>query len=153
MFRHDTCRLVVFDLKRIIQTPDANGAKCTEMARGINVIGSVYNAFSGLSAFQKKMDVTANNVANVDTDGFKKSRTIFQEGSNSGVTVSIQQVDTPGGFREVIRNGGIEEVESSNVDLAEELTDTISTTVAYSANTKTIKVQDEMLGSVLDILG
>ena len=117
------------------------------------MIGSVYNAFSGLSAFQKKMDVTANNVANVDTDGFKKSRAIFQEGSNSGVTVSIQQVDTPGLVREVIRNDGIEEVESSNVDLAEELTDTISTTVAYSANTKTIKAQDEMLGSLLDILG
>ena len=105
------------------------------------MIGSVYNGFSGLSAFQKKLDVTANNVANVNTDGFKKSRAIFQEGWNSGVTVSIQQVDTPGIVREAIRNDGVKEVESSNVDLAEELTDTILTKAAFSANTKTIKTQ------------
>ncbi len=117
------------------------------------MVGSVYPALSALSAFQNKMDVTANNVANVNTDGFKKSRTNMQEASTGGVTASIQQIDTPGIVREIIGSEGIEEVESSNVDLAEELPEMISTKTAYSANIKTVQTQDEMLGSLLDIIG
>ena len=117
------------------------------------MISSVYPAMSALSAFQKKMDVTANNVANVNTDSFKKSRTTMEEGANGGVTASIQQIDTPGMVREVVTDNGIEEVESSNVDLAEELPEMIVTESAYKANTKTIQTQDEMLGSLLDIIG
>ena len=33
-------------------------------------------ALSGLKAAQKDLDVTANNIANVNTIGFKKNRTI-----------------------------------------------------------------------------
>ena len=117
------------------------------------MISSVYPALSALTAFQKKMDVTANNVANVNTDEFKKSRTVMKEAANGGVTASIQQIDTPGIVRETIRNDGIEEVESSNVDLAEELPEMIIAEAGYSANTKTVQTQDEMLGSLLDIIG
>ncbi len=117
------------------------------------MVSSVYPALSALSAFQKKMDVTANNVANVNTDGFKKSRTTMQQAGNGGVTASIQQIDTPGIIRETIHNEGIEEVESSNVDLAEELPEMISTKASYGANIKTVQTQDEMLGSLLDIIG
>ena len=60
----------------------------------------------------------------------------MQEASNGGVTASIQQIDTPGIVREIIGSEGIEEVESSNVDLAEELPEMISTKTAYSANIK-----------------
>ena len=116
------------------------------------MVSSVYPAISALSAFQKKMDVTADNVANVNTDGFKKSRVNLQEGNNGGVTASVQQINTPGIIRETIRNDGLEDVESSNVDLAEELPGMIPTKAAYSANIKTIKTQDAMLGSLLDIL-
>jgi flagellar hook protein FlgE len=38
------------------------------------------SGISALSAFSAKMNVTANNVANVDSDGFKKSRTTLKEG-------------------------------------------------------------------------
>lgn len=114
---------------------------------------SVSSSLSAISAFQKRMSVTANNVANVDTDGFKKSRVNLSEGSNGGVEASIQQIDTPGYPKETIRNDTIEEVESSNVDLAEELTDMIVTETGYTANLKTVKAQDEMLGSLMDTLG
>ena len=41
----------------------------------------------------------------------------------------------------------------SNVDLTEEIPQTITAQRGYEANLKLIETQDEMLGSVLDILG
>lgn len=117
------------------------------------MIFPVSSALSAVTAFQKKMDVTANNVANVDTDGFKKSRVNLSEGSHGGVEASVQQIDSPGYPKETIRNDTIEETESSNVDLAEEFTDMIVTKAGYTANLKTIKTQDEILGSLFDGLG
>lgn len=40
---------------------------------------SMYTAISGLRAHQFKMDVIGNNIANVNTVGFKKSKVSFQE--------------------------------------------------------------------------
>ena len=34
---------------------------------------------SGLNAYQREMDVVSNNLANVDTLGYKDKRTTFQE--------------------------------------------------------------------------
>ena len=117
------------------------------------MIDSVSTALSALTAFQKKMDVTANNIANVKTDGFKKSRVSMEEGPQGGVRARIQQIDTPGVPKEAFEDGDIVEVESSNVDLAEELTEMIPTEKAYGANLKTLRTSDQMLGSLLDIIG
>ncbi|MDR3541358.1 MAG: flagellar hook-basal body complex protein [Desulfosporosinus sp.] len=38
---------------------------------------SLYSAVSGLNGFQNKMDVLGNNIANVDTTGFKSSSVVF----------------------------------------------------------------------------
>lgn len=43
------------------------------------MIRSMYAAVSGLRAHQTMMDVVGNNIANVNTTGFKKSQVIFQE--------------------------------------------------------------------------
>lgn len=40
---------------------------------------SMFASVSGLKAHQTKMDVIGNNIANVNTVGFKASRTTFQE--------------------------------------------------------------------------
>ena len=115
------------------------------------MINPTDNSLSALTAFRKKMDVTANNIANVLTDEFKKSRVTFEEASPGGVTAVIDRVETQGIPKETIRDDHAELVESSNVDLSEELTDMIPTQTAYTANLKTLKVQDEMMGSLLDI--
>jgi len=117
------------------------------------MISPLSSATSALSSFSVKRDVIANNVANVNTDGFKKSRTTLQEGKNGGVEPVVDQVDTPGPSKLVSENGVIREVEASNVDLAGELTETIPTQTAYKANLKTIKTADDMLGSLLDAIG
>ncbi|HZK02301.1 MAG TPA: flagellar hook-basal body complex protein, partial [Anaerovoracaceae bacterium] len=43
------------------------------------MLGSMYSAVSGLSAHQTKMDVIGNNIANVNTYGFKSSRVTFSD--------------------------------------------------------------------------
>ena len=43
------------------------------------MLRSMFSAVSGLRSHQTMMDVTGNNVANVNTSGYKASRTTFQE--------------------------------------------------------------------------
>ncbi|MFP4636072.1 MAG: flagellar hook-basal body complex protein [Nitriliruptoraceae bacterium] len=43
------------------------------------MLRSMFSAVSGLRSHQTMMDVTGNNVANVNTTGYKSSRTTFQE--------------------------------------------------------------------------
>jgi flagellar hook protein FlgE len=117
------------------------------------MIYPVNPAVSALTAFRKKMNVTANNIANVNTDQFKKSRVNMQEDSNGGVSSQVQKIQTPGPAKEVYRAERVEEVESSNVDLAEELTEMIPTQAAYTANIQSLRTSDKMLGSLLDIMG
>ena len=117
------------------------------------MISPMDSGLSALSAYSVKMRVTANNVANVNTDGYKKSRTTMQEGPLGGVVPEVDRVDTPGMPKQISEDGIIREVETSNVDLAEEITDTMPTRTAYQANLKTIQATDEMIGSLLDAIG
>lgn len=43
------------------------------------MLRSMYSGISGLRNFQTKLDVIGNNIANVNTYGFKKGRTIFKD--------------------------------------------------------------------------
>jgi flagellar hook protein FlgE len=43
------------------------------------MLRSMFSAISGLRAHQTKMDVTGNNIANVNTVGFKGSQTVFED--------------------------------------------------------------------------
>lgn len=117
------------------------------------MISAFGSGVSAISAFSVKMNVSANNVANVNTDRFKKSRTTIKEGASSGVEPDIDQIDTPGQTKQISDNGVIREVETSNVDLAEEFSASITTETAYKANLKSIQAFDETLGSLLDTIG
>lgn len=44
-----------------------------------NMLRSMYSGISGLKNFQTKLDVIGNNIANVNTYGFKKGRVIFKD--------------------------------------------------------------------------
>ncbi|GAB2476606.1 flagellar hook-basal body protein [Jatrophihabitans fulvus] len=68
------------------------------------MLRSLYTAISGLNAHQQMIDVTANNIANVNTVGFKSSTTLFEDtlsqtisssGTNSNqVGLGVQVVGT-----------------------------------------------------------
>jgi flagellar basal-body rod protein FlgC len=117
------------------------------------MISALSSAVSAISALDKKMAVVSNNIANSQTDGFKKSRADLKEGGAGAVEVDIRVVDTPGPIVSVEENGGIVEKEMSNVDLAEELPQTILAQTGFEANLKMLKTEDEMMGTLLDIFG
>jgi flagellar basal-body rod protein FlgC len=49
------------------------------------MIPSINSTVSALQAYKKSMGVTANNIANVNTEDFKKSRATMKEGANGSV--------------------------------------------------------------------
>jgi flagellar basal body rod protein FlgG len=116
------------------------------------MIFSINNNISALSAFEQKMQVIADNVANVNTEGFKKSRAILKEGPVGDVHVDIERIDTPGRPEFETRDGRIIERELSNVDLIEEIPQTILTQRGFEANLTLLKTKDEMLGSLIDTM-
>lgn len=108
------------------------------------------NSISALNAFGTRMGVISNNIANVNSDGFKSSRTVLEEGQNSSVNAVIQKNNTPGYIvQDDLAAGGIKEM--SNVDPGKEITDTIPTQRGYEANLKMVKTQDEILGTLIDM--
>ena len=117
------------------------------------MISSVNSATSALQAFRTKMQVTANNVANVNTEAFKESKATLKEGANGDVQVEINRVNTPGHRYQELEGDQVVTKESSNVNLEEEIPGMIVTRNAYEANLKTLQTQNEMLGSLLDIMG
>ena len=61
------------------------------------MLRSMFSAISGLRAHQTKMDVTGNNIANVNTVGYKSSTTVFQD--------TLSQVIRAGGAPAADRGG------------------------------------------------
>ncbi len=62
------------------------------------MLRSMYSGVAGMKGFQTKLDVIGNNIANVNTVGFKKSRVMFQDilsQTTKGVTAPV--ADTSGG--------------------------------------------------------
>ena len=53
-------------------------------------------ALSGLSAAQKDLDVTANNIANVNTYGFKESRAEFADVFSSSIFANSRTANGEG---------------------------------------------------------
>lgn len=117
------------------------------------MISALSNAVSALGAFGKKMGVIADNVANVNSEGFKKSRALLQEAEPGGVRVVISRVETPGPVVVEQTSEGTEQRELSNVHLEEEIPNALLTEKMFAANTKVVKTEEEMIGSVLDIIG
>jgi flagellar hook protein FlgE len=106
-------------------------------------------AVSALHAFGQKLGVTAGNIANVNTDGYKKYRAIFQEGQHGAVEVTEQRDET--GIALGRPEEGAQPVQkASNVALEEEFPGLIVSVYGFKANLKTLKAQDEILGSLLD---
>jgi len=114
---------------------------------------AINTSTSGIKAFQTKMNVIANNVANINTDNFKKNRVFFKEGVDGGVQTKIYKSNTAGHIRKEIEKGQMVEKESSNVDMIEEVTESLPAQRGYEANLKMLKVHDEMLENLLDITG
>jgi flagellar basal-body rod protein FlgC len=88
-------------------------------------------ATSALAAYGVRQAVTANNIANLNTENFKASDTVFEERRGGGVTASVRQGE-------------------DRVDISREAVDMLETKNGYEANLKTLKVNDEMEKELLE---
>ena len=80
---------------------------------------------SALEAYGIRQAVTANNLANINTDDFKASRTVLQEQKSGGVSATVVKGN-------------------DTVDISKEAVDMMTTQTGYKANLATLRTKDEM---------
>jgi flagellar hook protein FlgE len=115
------------------------------------MIGAISSALSGLIAFSTEINVTAHNIANVGTDGFKPSRTEFGAVESGGVRATIQRSETASPTILNDRVYGPAQLELSNVDLVEESVHRIVAQRGFEANLKALQTADDVLGLIINI--
>lgn len=116
------------------------------------MIPATQAALSGLQAYTLKTQATANNVANLDTNGFKRDVVTLSSQIPQGVTTNVSKDTSAGALLPEMNSAGEEEmVEQSNVDLAQEMVDLMTEKHGYSANIKTLQTADEMARTVIDL--
>jgi flagellar basal-body rod protein FlgC len=130
--------------------------------------GVIATAQSALNAMTVSMAATANNLANLDTDGYKAERVGLQTGEDGqGVAVSgVTRDESTGGLRpDTVSSGfsqeagdivdisdrGVRMAETSNVDPARESVSMIESARGFEANVAVIRTQDDMAGALLDM--
>lgn len=90
-------------------------------------------ALSGLNAAMLRLDAAGNNIANSQTPGYRRQSVSQSKNKEGGVTTSVERAVDPGD------------------DLARDIVDQMSASYAYQANLHVVKMQDEMLGALLDL--
>lgn len=126
------------------------------------MIDAISTAQSGLSAQATSMAVTANNVANADTDGYRARDARLETGpGGQGVRVSEISEDTSAGDLRPetgsagsdagVSQPGVDLAAMSNVDLASQSVNMIEASRAFEANVAVIRTADDMAGTLLDM--
>lgn len=110
---------------------------------------AISSALSGIVAAMTMLDVSANNTANISTDGFKADVASMSEGDLGGVVVNLSKSTNPGYYYPDAA-GAL--VEASNVDAAREAVNQIISKHMLAMNIASLKTANEMNKSVLDIL-
>lgn len=113
---------------------------------------SLNTSISGLQSAQRVQEITAHNVANMQTPGFRALRADIVENANGGSRVaSVRPTTTPGSpLLDPIPGSP---TVGSNVDLTSELTQQLLSLRAFQANAALVRSQDELLLELLDIRG
>lgn len=123
---------------------------------------TIYPNLSALESFSIIQEISANNLANLNTNEFKASRVDLQTGPlEQGVQVAqIIQDQSEGALIPELtlttnEQGQVEQelayIQSSNTDLVQEMITQISTEQAFAANVKAIETYNSMTGSILDL--
>lgn len=107
-------------------------------------------ASSGLRAAQLRMDVSANNVANANTPGFKP-QSVQQEAApgQGGVSARVgRPAPEPATGAPASELG--ERAAPSGTSLEGEAVEQIASSYAFTANLQVLRTNDRMMGSLLD---
>lgn len=87
------------------------------------MISGYNSALSALQSFGTKLNSNSNNIANANTDGFKRTRVTNITGEPTGVKAQVEKVNSAGPTAYEETSNGYEQVELSNVDLGVEIPD------------------------------
>lgn len=113
------------------------------------------NSVSGIQAAFSKQEVSAHNLANLNTEGYKARRLQQSESTAGGVqTESIQTNDSPGPpipGRRTPTEQSSNYLEGSNVKPSREVVSQMASEHSNAANVTALKTQNEMLGSLMDL--
>ena len=102
---------------------------------------SFSSSVSGMKASIKRHNISAHDIANINTSGYEEQVPHQVEKNPDGTEIShISRTPNP-------------DKETSNTSLAVEATEQIQNKKTLSANAKVIKAKDKMLGEVIDLLG
>jgi flagellar basal-body rod protein FlgC len=115
------------------------------------MISGVSAALSGLQAYSTRLANNGRNIANMNTDGFKKGRVLLSEELPQGVSTRYEKVESPGPVVLKETSEGAKMIEQSNVDLSEELPEMIINQHGFQANLKSLQAVEEMNKSLLNI--
>src|SRR5438128_1804383 len=139
-------------------------------------VQSLYTAATGMESLQSKLNVIANNMANVNTTGFKSDRANFEDlfyrneilpgaqdassnftptGTHIGLGVRMQSTQTnflqgtPGSQGiGALRQGFLE---LSNVEPVRELIDLITTQRSFEMNSQVIEAGNNILQTITNL--
>lgn len=115
------------------------------------MIAGIASALSGIQSGGRMLSVGAHNIANAQTEGFKRTRALPVESpTGGGVTVTFQRDERPGP-QFLSGENSFSLREGSNVDLGEEIISNLQAVNLIEANIASVRIQDKVLGSLLDI--
>lgn len=114
------------------------------------MINGILTSLSGMLNAVRRTSVTANNIANVLTPGFKASRADNVEVEGGGVRIgSITQDQSPG--PPLLDSAPDGPTQGSNVDLTTENVNLLLNRRQFEANVNALRAQDDILGDLLDM--
>lgn len=97
-------------------------------------------SLAGMNAATLGVAVVANNVANANSKDYKAKRLDFEDVLGGGVQpAALRESEEPTA------------TESSNVDYATEFVNLMAYADTYKINAKVLEVQQEILGTVMDL--
>jgi flagellar basal-body rod protein FlgC len=100
---------------------------------------------SALQSYQQAVNITANNVANAQTDGFVPQQVQFLQSVPAGYGVSV--AGTSSGATTPDASPTV----PSGTDLTSEMVNLLTYRNGFKAAAKVIQTTDQMLGSLLDV--
>jgi len=118
------------------------------------MLSAIPSSLSALHAYGQKLGVTADNIANANTPGYRRKTATLSEGPQGDVTVNIHPSDQAAeGYAGTPKPPHETTEPPSNVNLVEEIPSLSSVQRAYEANAKVIQTEDNMLGTLLNTFG
>jgi flagellar hook-associated protein FlgK len=100
--------------------------------KGLAMKSASVIAQSGMHAAQQRQGASAHNIANVQTDNFRRQEVVQQSVAEGGVKTSTRKLDVTG--------------EALTRDLVEQK----SASYAFLSNLKVIQTEKQMMGRLLD---